>query len=84
GQDFEKTYARKLQPTEYTFNPQLGYLSLNTSLNPNDVLGIAYQYEVNGKVYKVGEFSSDVPPDSNTTSKVIYLKLLKGTAARVA
>ena len=83
GQDYEKTYARKLQPTEYTFNPTLGYLSLNTSLNPNDVLGIAYQYEVNGSIYKVGEFSSDVPPDSNSASKVIYLKLLKGTAARV-
>ncbi|MBS1595466.1 MAG: cell surface protein SprA [Bacteroidetes bacterium] len=83
GTDFEKTYARKLQPTEYTFSPNLGYLSLNTALNPNDVLAVAYQYEVNGQVYKVGEFSTDIPPDSNSVSKVIYLKLIKGTALRV-
>ena len=83
GKDFEKTYARKLQPSEYTFSPTLGYISLNTALNPNDVLGIAFQYEINGKVYKVGEFSNEVPPDSNTTSKVIYLKLIKGSAVRV-
>ncbi|MCW3125350.1 MAG: hypothetical protein JWO03_1008 [Bacteroidetes bacterium] len=84
GQDFEKTYARKLQPTEYTFSPNLGYISLNTALNPNDVLGIAFQYEVNGTIYKVGEFSNEIPPDSNTTSKVIYLKLIKGSSVRVA
>ena len=84
GEDYEKTYARKLQPSEYTYNSQLGYISLNTALNPNDVLGIAFQYEVNGVVHKVGEFSNEVAPDSGTTSKVIYLKLLKGTAARVS
>ena len=83
GQDYEKTYARKLQPTEYTFNSQLGYIMLNTALNPNDVLGIAFQYEINGVVHKVGEFSNEVAPDSGTASKVLYLKLLKGTAARV-
>ena len=83
GQDYEKTYARKLQPSEYTYNSQLGYISLNTALNPNDVLGIAVQYEANGVIHKIGEFSNEVPPDSGTTSKVIYLKLLKGSAARV-
>jgi cell surface protein SprA len=83
GQDYEKTYARKLQPSEYTFNSQLGYIMLNTALNPNDILGIAFQYEVNGVIHTVGEFSNEVPPDSGTASKVIYLKLLKGSAARV-
>ena len=90
GTDYEITYARKLQPTEYTFNAQLGYIMLNTALNPNDILGVAYQYEVNGTVHNVGEFSNNVPTtggvagtDSGTTSRVIYLKLLKGSAARV-
>jgi cell surface protein SprA len=83
GEDFEKTYARKLAPTEYTFNPQLGYISLNTAMNPNDVLAVAFQYESNGNIYQVGEFSEQVPPDSNTTSKVLYLKMLKGTTVRV-
>jgi cell surface protein SprA len=84
GQDYEKTYARKLQPSEYTFNSQLGYLMLNTALNPNDILGIAVQYEVNGALHQVGEFSTDLPSaDSGSTSTCLYLKLLKGSAARV-
>jgi cell surface protein SprA len=82
GQDYEKIYARKLNTTEFTFNPLLGYLSLNSTLNPNEVLGVAYQYEINGKVYKVGEFANDVPSDSGTTAKVLFLKLLKGTTPR--
>lgn len=83
GEDFEKTYVRKLQPTEYTVNNQLGYISLNSAINPNDVLSVAYQYEANGAVYQVGEFTEQVPPDSNTTSKVLYTKMLKGTTVRV-
>ncbi len=82
GQDFEKTYARKLNPNEFTFNLQLGYISVNSQLNPNDILAVAYQYEYNGAVYQVGEFGDEVPPDSNSTAKDLYLKLLKGTAPR--
>ncbi len=82
GQDFEKTYARKLNETEYTFNRQLGYLSLNAQLNPNEVLAVAFQYEFNGAVFQVGEFGNQVPPDSSATSKVLYLKMLKATTIR--
>ncbi len=84
GQDFEKTYARKLNENEYTVNRQLGYLSLNSQLNPNEVLAVAFQYEYNGQVLQVGEFGNQIPPDSNSTSKVLYLKLLKGTTIRPA
>jgi len=82
GQDFEKTYARKLNDNEFTFNKQLGFISLNSQLNPNEVLAVAFQYEYNGSVFQVGEFGNQVPPDSNSTSKVLYLKLLKGTTVR--
>lgn len=82
-QDFEKTFARKLQPTDYVFNERLGYLSLNQPLQPDEVLGIAYQYTYNGRLYQVGEFSQDVPPDSSGNSqKVLFLKLLKATSQR--
>ncbi|TAL45024.1 MAG: cell surface protein SprA [Chitinophagaceae bacterium] len=82
-QDFEKTFARKLQPTDYYFNPQIGFISLNQQLQPDEVLGIAFQYSYNGKVYQVGEFSTDVPPDSSgTTQPVLFLKLLKATSQR--
>ncbi|MGZ3909719.1 MAG: T9SS outer membrane translocon Sov/SprA [Flavisolibacter sp.] len=82
-QDFEKTFARKLLPTDYYFNPQIGFLSLNQPLQPDEVLGVAYQYTYNGKVYQVGEFSQDIPPDSSGNSqKVLFLKLLKATSQR--
>jgi len=82
-QDFEKTFARKLQPTDYYFNPQIGFISLNQPLQPDEVLGVAYQYTYNGRVYQVGEFSQDIPPDSSGNSqKVLFLKLLKATSQR--
>ena len=82
-QDFEKTFARKLQPTEYYFNPQIGFISLNQQLQPDEVLAVAFQYTYNGKVRQVGEFSQDVPPDSTGDSqKVLFLKLLKATSQR--
>ncbi|HEX6334996.1 MAG TPA: cell surface protein SprA, partial [Flavisolibacter sp.] len=82
-QDFEKTFARKLQPSDYYFNPQIGFLSLNQPLQPDEVLGIAYQYTYNGIVHQVGEFSQDVPPDSSgNTQKALFLKLLKATSQR--
>ena len=45
------------------------------------LFSIAY----NGKVYQVGEFSQDVPPDTTVqsgTQKVLFLKLLKATSQR--
>ncbi len=82
-QDFEKTFARKLQNTDFYFNPQIGFLSLNQPLQPDEVLGIAFQYTYNGTVYQVGEFSQDVPPDSSgNTQNVLFLKLLKATSQR--
>ncbi len=87
-QDFEKTFARKLAPTDYYFNPQIGYISLNQPLQPDEVLGVAFQYTYNGKVYQVGEFSQDVVPDTTAAGnfagqqKVLFLKLLKATSQR--
>lgn len=82
-QDFEKTFARKLQPGDYTFNPQIGFLSINQQLQPDEVIGVAYQYTYNGRVFQVGEFSQDIPPDSSGNSqKVLFLKLLKATSQR--
>ncbi len=82
-QEFEKTFARKLQPNEFYFNPQIGFISLNQPLQPDEVLAVAYQYTYNGRVMQVGEFSQDVTPDSSGNStKVLFLKLLKATSQR--
>lgn len=85
--DYEKTFARKLNPNEYFFNPQVGFISLNTFLQPDEVLGVAYEYTYNGKVYKVGEFSQEIALDTSRQSggvqRMLFLKMLKATSARV-
>jgi cell surface protein SprA len=85
-QDFEKTFARKLGPNDYYFNPQVGFLSLNQPLQSDEVLGVAFQYNYNGKILQVGEFSQDIPPDTTAiiagNPKVLFLKLLKATSQR--
>ena len=76
GRDFEKIEnARKLDEREYDFNRQLGYISLNTALNTDEVLAVAYEYTVAGQVFKVGEFSTD----GITAPQALILKLIKGT-----
>lgn len=80
GKDFERATMRQLTPSEFTFNPQLGYISLNTQMNTDDILGVAYSYTRNGQVYQVGDFASDLPPDS-TNPQVMWLKLLKGRSS---
>ena len=51
--------ARKLTANEYTFNPQLGYISLQQRLANDEILAVSYEYTVGGVVYQVGEFGSD-------------------------
>ncbi|OWP64985.1 cell surface protein SprA [Hymenobacter amundsenii] len=75
--DFEHVRARKLDPREYTYNAQLGYLSLNTQLLPEQVLGVSYQYIYNGKTYTVGEIQNDYSQVGN--NQVVFLKMLKAT-----
>ena len=74
--DYEKLQsARLLSQNEYYINPALGYISLNSTLQTDEVLAVAYEYTFNGKTYQVGEFSSDV----NDNTKALFVKLLKGT-----
>ncbi|MCM1356375.1 MAG: cell surface protein SprA [Staphylococcus sp.] len=76
GIDFEKVEsARLLSSSEYTLNSTLGYISLNSALAADEVLGVAFEYSYNGKVYQVGEFSADI----TSTDQSLYLKLLKST-----
>ncbi len=72
------TNARQLNPQEYTMNAQLGYISLNQALNTDEVLAVAYEYSYNGRIYKVGEFARDRPPNSQTPP-TLAVKLIKST-----
>jgi cell surface protein SprA len=82
--DFEKIQARKLNSSEYRYNPDLGFVSLNIRMDQDEVIGVAYEYTYNGKVYQVGELSQDVEnTDTMDHQKVLFVKLLKGTNQRV-
>ncbi len=98
GLDYVKLEnARKLTTSEFTYNARLGYISLNTKLNNDEVLAVAYQYTVGDKVFQVGEFGTDgvdattpTVTDNNGTSQVtavstnsLVLKLLKSSLVNV-
>ncbi len=58
--DFETFRGRLLNPSEYTYNPQLGYISLNLRLRPDQRLGVAYKYFYTDNcdsIYTVGQLS---------------------------
>jgi cell surface protein SprA len=74
--DFEKVqFSKKLAPTEYTVNKRLGFISLNSALNYDEVLAVAYQYTIGNAVYQVGEFSDD----GITGDNALFVKMLKST-----
>ena len=76
GSDYEKVEsARLLSSSEYTLNSTLGYISVRTALNADEVLAVAFEYTYNGRVYQVGEFSSDI----TTTDQALFVKMLKST-----
>lgn len=76
GRDYEKVEsARLLGENEYTLNPTLGYISLRSALNSDEVLGVAFEYTYRGQVYQVGEFSGDI----TDTNQSLYVKMLKST-----
>ncbi len=66
--------ARLLAVNEYTFDPILGYISLNQGLNADEVLGVAYQYTVGGQTFQVGEFGTDI-----SAPNALCVKLLKSS-----
>ncbi len=81
GIDFVKIEsARKLSETEFMYNSQLGFISLNATINPDQTLAVAYQYTIIGdpanKKYQVGEFSYQGIP----IKSCLIVKLLKSTA----
>ncbi|MFH2140844.1 MAG: cell surface protein SprA, partial [Bacteroidota bacterium] len=77
GVDYDKIEsARMLSPSEYLLNTKLGFISINSALNSDEVLAVAYEYNVGGKTYRVGEFSNGGVAAPNA----LILKLLKGTS----
>ena len=77
GADYEKLEsARLLNSSEYTLNTALGYISLKTALQTDQVLAVAYEYTYGGVTYQVGEFASDL----TDVNQCLYVKALKNTS----
>ena len=77
GADFEKLEsARLLNSSEYTVNTALGYVSLKTGIQTDQVLAVAYEYTSGGVTYQVGEFASDI----TDTKQALFVKSLKNTS----
>ncbi|HIP32821.1 MAG TPA: cell surface protein SprA, partial [Crocinitomicaceae bacterium] len=74
--EYEKVQnARKLTEQEFSYNSQLGFISLNLPLNNDEVLAVAYEYTYKGQTYQVGEFSTDGAAGQDA----LIMKLLKPT-----
>ncbi|HLV41444.1 MAG TPA: cell surface protein SprA [Brumimicrobium sp.] len=74
--DYEKVEnARKLTEQEFSYNAQLGFISVNLPLNNDEVLAVAYEYTYAGRTYQVGELSTD----GIVGTDALFLKLLKPT-----
>ena len=77
GNDYEKLQnARMLQPSEYTVNTTMGYISLRQGLQTDQVLAVAYEYTYGGNTYQVGEFAAD----NTDTNQALFVKSLKNTS----
>ncbi len=77
GDDFEKLEsARLLTSSEYTLNTSMGYVSLKSSLQTDQVLAVAFEYTYGGTTYQVGEFASDL----TDTKQALFVKSLKNTS----
>ena len=78
GADYEKLEsARLLNSSEYTINTALGYISLKSTLQPDQVLAVAFEYTYGGTTYQVGEFASDI----TDVTKALFVKSLKNTSS---
>ena len=78
GEDYEKlSAARLLTSSEYTLNAALGYISLKSTLQTDQVLAVAYEFTYNGQTFRVGEFAAD---QTDNAQQALYVKALKNTS----
>ncbi len=71
--------ARKLNTSEFSYNSRLGFISLRQSLNNAEVLGVSYEYTLNGQTFQVGTLSQD----GFAAPQALLLKMLKSSITQV-
>jgi len=84
GRDFEKVSARLLSPTEFTYHEKLGIISLNVNIQPDQVVGVAFEYFYGDSTYQVGQLAEDISVATDSVNQnVLFVKMLKSTTQRV-
>jgi cell surface protein SprA len=71
--------ARLLTESEYTLNPELGYISLRSSSSADRIVAVAYEYVKGGKTYTVGELTTTTTDTTKASSQNLIVKLLKSS-----
>ena len=86
GQDYQsaKEYeilnnAKMLRESEYTLNSELGYISLKSNVSSDNIVAVAFEYTQGGKTYKVGELTTSTTDTAKTSTKNLFVKLIKGS-----
>ncbi|MFK7935591.1 MAG: cell surface protein SprA, partial [Saprospiraceae bacterium] len=75
GRDFEQVNARKLEPSEYSFHPELGFVSLNINVRPDQVVAVGYSYSYNNELYQVGELANANPQKGDIPNENASIQL---------
>jgi cell surface protein SprA len=77
GVDFEKIEMPGCSPPgSIPSMIKLGYISLNTALNTDEILAVAYEYTYRGQTYQVGNLSQS---SGISAPSSLILKLMKPT-----
>ena len=86
GQDYQSAkeyeilnYAKMLRESEYTLNSELGYISLKSNVSSDNIVAVAFEYTQGGKTYKVGELTTSTTDTAKTSTKNLFVKLIKGS-----
>lgn len=71
--------ARLLKSSEYTLNSELGYISLKSTVSADNIIAVAYEYTQGGKIYKVGELTTNTTDTASVSTQNLFVKLVKAS-----
>ncbi|MBC8110811.1 MAG: cell surface protein SprA, partial [Verrucomicrobia bacterium] len=81
GTDFEVLRGmRRLDDREFTFNTELGYISLSSPLRNDEVLAVSFEYTYNGVKKQVGELTDNY--QNSPADEVIFMKMIRPSTIR--
>jgi cell surface protein SprA len=78
--------ARLLSPQEYTYNDQLGFISINLNVQPDQVVGVAMNTPTTAFRIKSVNFQERYTQEKlgrHQKTNVLFVKMLKSTTANV-